>query len=98
MPELKITPIVPEDDEPQRGRRPSKGSSRSRSANDDEGSSSPRIMASQASEPVGEEEEFDAKAVEEEVKRRYGMDAVKVSQVKRSRSGANVHKTGSTRK
>ena len=98
MAELKITPIVPMDDDdgpatrkkrvPAAPRKPREPGARTASSRTD-------------SEPVIDptEPDFDPKAVEDEVKKRYGIDAkLKVVEVKRSRSGVNSHKTGATRR
>jgi len=98
MAELKITPIVPDDDDEKP--RPRRGSHPGQNKKSDDSGRKPTIKATNGEhlDEAEEEEEFDPKAVEEEVKKRYGIDRVKVTKLSRSRSGAGSHKTGSTRK
>ena len=97
MAELKIVPIVPEEDEdnePVKKRARATGTRKPRAERSSE--AGPRIEADPAADP--ELPEFDPQAVEDEVKKRYNIDKVKVTELGRSRSGANCHKTGATRK
>jgi hypothetical protein len=98
MGELKITPIVPDEDESSsrepRRRRTTAPVVRPKRPSD------PRVVNEDANGDVKspEEPDFDPQAVEDEVKRRYGLDKVKVTEVPRSRSGAKFHRTGISRK
>lgn len=96
MAELKITPVVPvdDDDEPVRKKR---APAAPRKPRDPSARTAPRVEGEEVVDPS--EPEFDPKAVSDEVKKRYGIDGpLKVSEVKRSRSGVKSHKTGATRR
>jgi hypothetical protein len=95
MAELKITPIVPhdEDDEPAARK---KRAAAPRKPRDPAAARTASIEGTELADP--EKPEFDERAVSDEVKRRYGLDQVKVTEVKRSRSGVKSHKTGATRR
>lgn len=95
MAELKITPIVPQDDDDAPAARKKRAAASPRKPRDPAARSA-TIEATEMPDP--EKPEFDADAVSDEVKRRYGLDKVKVSEVKRSRSGVKSHKTGATRR
>lgn len=99
MAELKITPIVPvdEDDVPARKKRAPAAPRKPR----EPGERATASSRAADNEPVIDpsEPEFDPQAVEDEVKRRYGIDAkLKVVEVKRSRSGVKSMKTGASRR
>lgn len=96
MAELKITPIVPQDDDDAPAARKKRAPAGPRKPRDPAAPRSATIEATEVPDP--EKPEFDANAVSDEVKRRYGLDQVKVSEVKRSRSGVKSHKTGATRR
>src|SRR5947208_2431974 len=97
MAELKIVPIVPEEDEDNEPRKRARATGTRKPRAQGSSQAGPRISAEEPAEDPALPE-FDPQAVEDEVKRRYGIDKVKVTEVTRSRSGANCHKTGATRK
>jgi len=98
MAELKITPIVPVDEDDEPAARKKRAPAAPRKPRDPSArASGPSINGEEVVDPS--EPEFDPKAVADEVKKRYGIDApLKVSEVKRSRSGVKSHKTGATRR
>lgn len=100
MAELKITPIVPVDDDDAPARRRKAPAAAKKAREPRERTASSRSVDN---EPVIDpsEPEFDPKAVADEVKRRYGIEggaSLKVTEVKRSRSGVNSHKTGNSKR
>lgn len=97
MAELKITPIVPMDDDDGPATRKKRVPAAPRKPREPGARTSSRVDSEPVIDPT--EPDFDPKAVEDEVKKRYGIDAkLKVVEVKRSRSGVNSHKTGATRR
>jgi hypothetical protein len=101
MAELKITPIIPDEDdldgEPKRRRRSPANASRGPAG---------RSTGARRSDPADPEEPppapdesiFDPEAVKDEVCRRYRMSNARVTRLTRSRSGTKSHKTGATRR
>ena len=105
MAELKITGMIPVDPDDAPARKPKKAATattrKAREPRNSTGTPSSSGGSRSNDEEIVDpsEPEFDAKAVEDEVKKRYGLETpLKVTEVKRSRSGVKAHRTGATRR
>lgn len=101
MAELKIVPIIPdEDDEPRSRRSSARSNTKAPRVPKADGDSPKRgsRKSTEAPPPDPSLKPMDSTAVADEVRERYRMDKVKVEDLGRSRVGIKSHKTGATRR